>query len=451
MPSLKLKILSRSPETGIHAGGLKFGFFFFIVMIAAINTGNNLTYLILAFLSGAVLVSWTLAALSLRGISASLKLPPEVYAGEQTRIEFVVFKRAGLLPGLSLTFSLKTGHAKEKAARERSKLGKFSIPGLSWLGGEKRQKRDAGPPSHQPYLARIGQGETRKIQGLFRFPRRGIYSLTGVHVLCNYPFGLISLGKLFKHNGVTASTASAARNANNSTQKAPAAGPSSPDDEPEELVVFPSLLPFDRVLETSAHGLASVDSPLKGRDGGLLNIRPFVPGDDYRQLHWKASAKLDRLMLKEFAQEEGHAFWLHFNPIARAPVPGRAVEIFELAVSYAATAAHYGRTMNLKMLFSAPGLDSLRSQKSEGLSKSISTLRPSRNVDHVRLFLRYLAKVNRKIAESESEIGRPALPSRRRGDEALLVIDPLNEDIDWGEDATVLGSRFFQDMLEGQR
>jgi len=46
MASFKLRILAPNPELGIRAVGLKFAFFFSVVLFAAVNTGNNLTYLI---------------------------------------------------------------------------------------------------------------------------------------------------------------------------------------------------------------------------------------------------------------------------------------------------------------------------------------------------------------------------------------------------------------------
>jgi hypothetical protein len=461
MPSFKLKIMAGHPDMGVYAGGLKFGFFFFIVMLAAINTGNNLTYLVLAFLSGAVIVSWTLAALSLRGLSAVLRLPPEIFAGEESKIEFLVAKRIGIFPGLSLTFSLRTGRLRGKSD---SSIGtKNSLSGFvkKFLGGwPKHDEGQSRAPAHQPYLARLPKGESRQLRGFFRFPRRGVYSINGIHAVCNFPFGLISLGKLFRHARPAAVKGRSIRWKMGPDNKDTRLSKTFPADHPDELVILPRLLPMEKVFERSAEGITAADSPLRGREGGLLNIRPFVPGDDYRQLHWKASAKLDRLMLKEFSREEGRAFWLHFNPTAFSTLPPKAEELFELAVSYAATVAFYGRSLNLKLLFSAPDLvltdrpeeAQLGRERSKTPGKAAArTLRPTPGLNHVSRFLRYMATtVMRKSTPAEGPVV-PELPAVRRGDETLVVIDPLNRAAVWGDGIVVLDCIFFRELLGQQR
>ena len=368
MPGLRVKILARHPDLGIQAGGMKFAFFFAVVCFAAINTGNNLIYLVLAALCGAVIVSWILAWFSMRGLSVQLRLPDDAYAGEETRTDLLVRKRRSLLAGHSLTFKLRSEPRLEDA--------------------------------HQPYISRIERGENAKLHGLYTFARRGRYRVSGVHAVCNFPFGLISLGKLFKRS--------------------------------DELFIYPKILPLEEMFEHRAEGLLVRDSTHRGRGGGLLNIRPFVPGDDFRSLHWKASAKLGEMMLKEFAQEEGQAIWLYFNPMRSAEASPEDDDLFELAVSTAASVAFYGRKMGLKMFFSAPNL----------------RLVPSRSGEHYHQFMRYLAEV-----EIEGRIlsrERPSI-SRRRGDETLLVIDPLNTGLGWDLLAEVLDRRYFAARLEAGR
>jgi len=367
MPALKLKIPAGKREGVQHAGGMKFAFFFAVVLIASINTGNNLTYLVLSALCAAVLVSWTLAALCLGGLSLRARLPDEVFAGEETRIDFLASKRPGPVPAVSLSFSLRG-----------------SIPLDS---------------PHRPYLPRLSPGEEARVEGLYRFPRRGRYPVAGPHVVCNFPFGLTSLGKLFR--------------------------------QPEEIVVYPRLLSMEEMLESGAEGYALRDSSLRGRGGGLLHIRPFVPGDDYRSLHWKATAKMGRMMLKEFAKEEGQAYWLHFNPLGSAAARPGDEELFELGASAAASLAYGGRRLGLRMLFSAPRL-----RLAPGGGRR----------DSIRLFLDYLAVVEEQQSRPPLEIGYATLPIRRREDAVLIVIDPLNDHVDWGPEALVLDKPFFREL-----
>jgi uncharacterized protein (DUF58 family) len=365
MASVRFKILTRNPELGIRASGLKFALILAVVLFAAINTGNNLTYLIFSALLGGVIVSWLIAFLSMRSVEARLKLPGEIYAGEETRIDFIVTKGQSLLPGRSLGFGFRP------------------LP-----------PNDA---VHQPYLPQLEQGETRRVAGNYFFRRRGRFSVTGVDVRCNYPFGVVSLGKQFP--------------------------------QPLEFLIYPKIHSLQEILERSSEGVLLRDSRRLGHGGGLLNVRPFLPGDDYRRLHWKASAKLERMMLKEFALEEGEAIWLHFNPLPCEQAARDDKEIFELGVSTAASIAYHGRSLGLRLLFSAPDL----------------RLAPGDPGDHLRAFLDYLAEVDiGPRAFSDERLRVPA----RRGDEAVLVIDPLNRGGDWGV-AEVLERGHFERALRG--
>jgi uncharacterized protein (DUF58 family) len=75
------------------------------------------------------------------------------------------------------------------------------------------------------------------------------------------------------------------------------------------------------------------------RTGGgtdLLALRRYAPGDSHRLIHWKASARAGRLLVRQFAAEAGerHVLWLRTDA---AGWP--RAEQFERAVSLAATLA----------------------------------------------------------------------------------------------------------------
>lgn len=362
MPHFRLKILSFGHENEIQAGGLKFTFFFLIVLFAAVNTGNNLIFLVLAALCSALLTSWILAWLSMRKLEASTRFPDEIFAGEDTAIEFFVTKGVSLSPAHFLTLSLKGGGRHE---------------------------------SYKPFIHHLENESHRRIQGFYRFSRRGSYSIHGVQVTCDYPLGLITYRRLFHQQ--------------------------------HELIVYPRLLDVELLSQKGHEGTHSLDSILRGRDGGLRNIRPFVPGDDQRYLHWKATAKLGSMMIKELAMEESRSFWVHFNPLRLRAESSMDNELFETGVSITATLVQLGRTESAQMLLSAPGL----------------RLSPGRNDEHVKDFLDYLATVQ-PLGKLLSEQGR--LPDRR-GDELVVVVDPLNADVDWGPESLVLDRHFTAEVM----
>ena len=53
--------------------------------------------------------------------------------------------------------------------------------------------------------------------------------------------------------------------------------------------------------EEEASGLPTQES---GGDGDLRQIRPWVPGDSQRQVHWKLSARMQETMIREWNEEK---------------------------------------------------------------------------------------------------------------------------------------------------
>ena len=51
-------------------------------------------------------------------------------------------------------------------------------------------------------------------------------------------------------------------------------------------------------------------SPLRGSGMALANLREYLPGDDARAIDWKASARLDRLFVREYEEERSQTYYL---------------------------------------------------------------------------------------------------------------------------------------------
>src|SRR5688500_2918645 len=60
------------------------------VGFAAINTGNNLLYLLLGWLLSFIIASGILSELTLRALTVTRRPPPRVYAGEPFLMEVVI-------------------------------------------------------------------------------------------------------------------------------------------------------------------------------------------------------------------------------------------------------------------------------------------------------------------------------------------------------------------------
>ncbi|QIA26380.1 DUF58 domain-containing protein [Thermaerobacter sp. PB12/4term] len=68
------------------------------------------------------------------------------------------------------------------------------------------------------------------------------------------------------------------------------------------LVVYPRPVPVDGlpVLPRQPFGRQRVDTRAWQDPSSLADVRPFQPGDNPKHIHWKVSARLDELHVKEF-------------------------------------------------------------------------------------------------------------------------------------------------------
>jgi uncharacterized protein (DUF58 family) len=74
--------------------------------VAAVNTGNNLLFLVVSAMLGFMAVSGLLGWLNIRGLSVSLRTSDEVYAGVQTLVTLRVENRKKLLPSFLISATL---------------------------------------------------------------------------------------------------------------------------------------------------------------------------------------------------------------------------------------------------------------------------------------------------------------------------------------------------------
>ncbi len=73
-----------------------------VIGIAALNTGNNLLYIVVAAMLGAILVSGMVSARALSGLELDVRLPRHIFAGEAAPGR-VVLKNGRRLPSCSVS------------------------------------------------------------------------------------------------------------------------------------------------------------------------------------------------------------------------------------------------------------------------------------------------------------------------------------------------------------
>ncbi len=107
--------------------------------------------------------------------------------------------------------------------------------------------------------------------------------------------------------------------------------------EPVELFVHPKTVP----LHATAAGLVrdlegQVSNRITNNDLAFHALRPYVPGDDRRYVHWRTSARIGQLMVRQFQETRRSQIVL---AIATRQSAYASEAEFELAVSVAASIA----------------------------------------------------------------------------------------------------------------
>jgi uncharacterized protein (DUF58 family) len=267
----------------------------FILVLAAVNTGNNLLFLVLACSLAGILISGVLSRVVLTGVSLKLDLPEHIFAEQPILAELDLRNEKPFWP----SFSLRV--VGESAAKGRK--------------DQDEQPDEDGiltRPVFFPYLAR-NSSAAQKVE--LRFARRGIYRQDAFGIRTRFPFGFFE-----KTRRVTSDIS---------------------------ITVYPRVEPTDQFYEILPLLSGEIASYFRGRGHELHSLRAYQPTDSARFVDWKVSAKTGRLMVREFAREDERRLMLVLDPFIGSPhspalmgAPSvEYTERFERAVSLAACIA----------------------------------------------------------------------------------------------------------------
>jgi len=255
----------------------------FLLGLAALNTGNNLLFLILSALLAGILMSGVLSTIVLSGNELEIELPEQIFAGQPAVAVLRLHNHKESLP----SFSLKV------AADRKMKAGQPVF-------------RD---PVYFPYVARASHARQR-VELLF--PRRGLYRQDSFVLQTRFPFGFLEKWRRV--------------------------------DSPVEALVYPPVEPTEEFFEILPLVSGEMESIHRGRGHDLYAIRDYLSSDSARHVDWKATARTGELKVREFAREDERQVVLVFDPLVFPPAGSAApspeqLESFERGVKLAACLA----------------------------------------------------------------------------------------------------------------
>ena len=258
------------------------GWIFFLltfgVGFAALNTGNNLLYLVLAFMLSFLVLSGVLSESSLRGMRVRRRLPREIVARASAPVVLEIRNENSRVPAYAVV-------VEDLAPRRASER--------------------AGPALGRVFVLRVGPGRSQtRIYGLVA-PHRGRFGFGGYRVSTRFPFGLFSKSLVM-------------------------------DDE-QEALVFPEIhpTPADELRGSEAR---VVDGAAHSRGPGIeaTGLREFVPGDSMRRIHWRSSLRRRALFVRE--ADDPHEAEIELRLRTEGVDPG---DDFEARVRKVASEAHH--------------------------------------------------------------------------------------------------------------
>jgi uncharacterized protein (DUF58 family) len=120
-----------------------------------------------------------------------------------------------------------------------------------------------------------------------------------------------------------------------------------------EALVYPPVDTSSELADMFPGIEGSLESHSKGRGHDLHALREYLPTDSARHVHWKASARMGSLMVREFAREDDRRVLLVLDPYSGSAgnnTKAEAEERFERAVNLCAGIAwhFYERTAQLE-------------------------------------------------------------------------------------------------------
>lgn len=209
--------------------------------LAAVNTGNNLLYLVVSAMLSIIIVSGLMSEASLRGLRVKRALPRSAYKGSPSSMTLRIENTKRLFSSYS-----------------------FSVVGIE------------GRISAPAYVVRLRPGESTELRLDCLFRERGLVTPGPVRISTRFPFGFFIKGKT---------------------------EPGGEDESVLVLPSTDRALAIKAQGISTIYGDGR--SSQRGAGSDFYGLREYGLADDARHIHWKSAARKERLLTKEFERGAG--------------------------------------------------------------------------------------------------------------------------------------------------
>ena len=314
--------------------------------VAAYNTASNILFLTLSLLLSSLVLSGILSWINFRKLQWELQAPTHLKVGEVGMAEVDLSNGKTLFPSMAICFQVET------------------------------EMTDA--PERLYMQQALSAGESCKLEWTFVPQNRGCFQLRLSGVQSQFPFGFLQ--KTIGSNSETS------------------------------VLVWPARI--DYTFQASPGGQRiSLGASRKnaGLGNDLLNIRPYERGDPPRLVHWKATARMRRLMIRQRAQEGESGYHLQLDPDADRWNPEQFEVLCSLVCSLADDLFQLGRL--------------------ESVTIGAASALPVRTIHELHDFFDRLARLERlpQTGSSQSSVRSNRLTFRPCGESGIAIYVDENQ------------------------
>jgi uncharacterized protein (DUF58 family) len=301
-----------------------------LIGIAALNTGNNLLYIVVAAMLAAILVSGIASAMVLRNLELDVRLPEHVFAGRPLLGRIALRNQGHWLPSFSV--NVIAAERDNSSKHWQWVPAKFAVPPgrppeRQWLQFrdyklQRVTKAPVLPPIFEgaTYFPYVPPGTELTADIELRFERRGCYQQKSFGLATRFPFAFLT-----------------------KTRRVPLA---------REIIVYPRVEPADEFFEVLPMITGEFETFVRGRGDDLYLIREYLPEDSARHVDWKATAKSGSLKVREFSREDERKLRIVFDNPAKGTV---SEEAYENAIVLAASLSWHFAQENTEISFVSQG------------------------------------------------------------------------------------------------
>jgi uncharacterized protein (DUF58 family) len=299
-----------------------------VIGVAALNTGNNLLFIIVSAMLAAIIVSGIASAAMLQRVSVEVSLPEHVFAGDDVSGRVNVHNHSRWWPAFSISVvppKVKKQKIKWVLHRSMFRWPPKAPPEKQWLKiPDLYLSRIVVPavraeilkePVYFPYLPPAAPAGA---EVELSFARRGRFVQDGFGISTRFPFSFLSKTRRIALK--------------------------------REIIVYPRIEPTDEFFQVLPMITGEFESFIAGRGYDLYRIREYLPEDSARHVDWKATAKTGALKVREFTKEDERKLRIVFDNPAPDDV---SPEHYEKYVAVAASLGWHFSGENTELSFAA--------------------------------------------------------------------------------------------------